>query len=474
VNDFILTAAQMRSAEEALIAAGTSVDDLMQRAGHGAAEWVWRISGGRAVTVLCGPGNNGGDGWVIAEAIRARGGAVSVVMAAEPATPAAKLARGLYQGQVLPADVTVSGEVLVDCLFGTGLTRPLGADHLALLQGLAARHDKLVAVDLPSGVSSDDGALLNEGLPRNDLTIALGAWKWAHWMMPAAAQMGERKLVEIGIDASAQRDFITGTVLQQPSLSRPGPNAHKYSRGMLAIIVGDMPGAALLAARAATGSGAGYVKLLTDGHALSAPDDLVVDARLLDIALADPRISAILVGCGLGRSDIAKARLAEVVRGQSYAPIVLDGDALHLIADVGLPGPGRLTIMTPHAGELETLAKAYHLPAYHPPYARKVHQAIELHWNTDSVIVAKGPDTIVFDDDFGTAVAPSASTWLSTAGTGDVLAGIIAARLASGANCFEAACQGVWLHSEAARLTSPPFTAGQLAEAARSAFASCL
>ena len=201
--DQILTAAQMRRAEEALIAGGTNVDELMQRAGRGAAEWVWRLSGGRAVTVLTGPGNNGGDGWVIAEALRVRGGEVAVVMAAEPATDAAKTARSLYQGQVLPNDAEPSGEVLVDCLFGTGLTRPLSAAHMDLLQHLAARHDKLVAVDLPSGVEADLGQRLNPDLPHCDLTIALGAWKFAHFLMPAAASMGALKLVDIGIGEAA-------------------------------------------------------------------------------------------------------------------------------------------------------------------------------------------------------------------------------------------------------------------------------
>lgn len=149
--DQVLTAAQMRDAEQALMASGVSVDELMQRAGRGAAEWVWRMGGGRAVTVLCGPGNNGGDGYVIAEAIRERGGAVSVIAASESKTEASRTARGLFHGQVLGRSAAPQGDVLVDCLFGTGLTRPLEADDLALLNRLAASHARRVAVDLPSG-----------------------------------------------------------------------------------------------------------------------------------------------------------------------------------------------------------------------------------------------------------------------------------------------------------------------------------
>ena len=160
--DQILTAAQMRAAEEALIAGGTSVDELMQRAGRGAAEWVWRISGGRAVTVLCGPGNNGGDGYVIAEAIRERGGEVAVIAALDPATPAAPMPARSISGTVLGPDAAPRGEVLVDCLFGTGLTRPLVSGALrAACHGWRRSHERRVAVDLPSGVDSDLGLLLN-------------------------------------------------------------------------------------------------------------------------------------------------------------------------------------------------------------------------------------------------------------------------------------------------------------------------
>ena len=197
--DQVLTAAQMRDAEQALIADGVSVDELMQRAGRGAAEWVWRISGGRPVTVLCGPGNNGGDGYVIAEAIRERGGAVQVVAASDSKTPASRTARALFQGQVLGRDAAPQGEVLVDCLFGTGLTRPLEADDLALLNRLAASHARRVAVDLPSGIHTDNGMTLNNGLPDWHLTLALGAWKPAHFLLPAAPMMGELRLVPIGV-----------------------------------------------------------------------------------------------------------------------------------------------------------------------------------------------------------------------------------------------------------------------------------
>ena len=487
----ILTAAQMRAAEAALIARGTSVDMLMQRAGRGAAEWVWRLAAGRSVTVLCGPGNNGGDGYVIAAALRVRDGPVRVVMATEPTSAAAIVARGLYQGAVLKADAGLHGDVLVDCLFGTGLTRPLSAGDAALLNRLAAGHRQVIAVDLPSGINADLGRPLNPVLPANDLTLALGAWKLAHFLMPAAASMGELHLVGIGVaavDGAAE-------VIAPPHFIPPTADAHKYTRGLLGVISGAMPGAALLAAMAAQGAGAGYVKLLgkggactstgsgradlarqpnplaaqpglIEGHAL--PPDLVHDARPLREALADKRINALLLGPGLGRDAAAREAVAQVLARQ--APSVLDADALLLLTQPLLAERSAPLIVTPHGGELIALEQSFGLNGK----GSKVDRARNLAEAANMIVVAKGADTVVAGPDGCAALSARASSWLSTAGTGDVLAGVIASRLASGADAFTAACEGVWLHGEAARQCATPFTAGQLAAQVRSAYAACL
>ena len=460
--ELILTAAQMRGAEEALIAGGTSVDELMQRAGQGAADWVWRVAGTRPVTVLCGPGNNGGDGWVIAEALRQRGGDVAVVMAAEPRTAAAKTARLAYQGEVLAAAANRTGEVLVDCLFGTGLTRRLSAEHAALLAQLAADHHKLVAVDLPSGIDADLGQSLNPDLPANDLTVALGAWKPAHFLMPAAASMGALRLVEIGIGAVTS----AAQVIARPQFVAPAATAHKYTRGLLGVVGGAMPGAAVLAAIAAQGAGAGYVKLLGQGAEM--PADLVRDPRPLADALDDKRFGALLVGPGLGRDAAARDALSLVIAAQH--PAVLDADALILLTPDLLSGRSVPLIGTPHEGELAALEAAFGLTGA----GSKVTRATALAQASGMVIVAKGADTVVAAPDGRAALAPRASSWLSTAGTGDVLAGIIASRLAAGAQAFTAACGGVWLHGEAARLCPAPFTASQLAAQVPNAYAACL
>ena len=460
--DFVLTAVQMRSAEQALIDAGTSVDELMQRAGRGAAEWVWRIAAGRSVTVLCGPGNNGGDGYVIAQVLRERGGAVTVVAAGEPQTNAAKNARNLFQGEVLGPAAAPHGEVLVDCLFGTGLTRRLSDEHFALLTRLAASHRQRIAVDLPSGVDSDSGALLNPDLPSYDLTIALGAWKFAHFLMPAAARMGLARLVPIGVAAQPG----AAQCIAQPRIAAPAAAAHKYTRGLLGVVGGAMPGAALLAAMAAQHAGAGYVKLL--GSEGATPPDLVRDARGLAESLADKRLSALLVGPGLGRDQAARTALGQVLAAQIAA--VIDADALMLLAPQMLAGRTAPLIATPHAGELAALEQAFGLSGS----GSKPERALALAQASGLIVVAKGADSLVAAPGGRLALAGRASSWLSTAGTGDVLAGTVASRLAARAEPFDAACQGLWLHSEAARLAGAAFTAGPLAQSIRIAYAACL
>jgi len=455
----VLTAAQMRAAEQALFDAGTSVSELMEAAAGGAAEWIRRVAAGRSVTVLCGPGNNGGDGYVIARLLREAGNAVTVVAPLDPATDAARTARGRWDAPTMQTGV--DGDVLVDCLFGSGLARPLTAEHASLLCDLAARHRYRIAMDVPSGIASDSGAVLNEGLPAHDLTLALGAWKFAHWGLPGRALMGQLRLVPIGIapiGGAAQ-------LIARPRIAAPAADSHKYIRGLLGIVGGAMPGASVLSAAGAQRAGAGYVKLLARAAATIIPPELVVDSAPLAQALADPRMTAVLIGPGLGRDGAAKAMLGEALR--EARALVLDADALVLLAP-NMIARNIPILATPHDGELETLCRNFGVIAE----ARR-DRALALAKITGMVVLAKGPDTLVAAPDGRLAIGTPASSWLSVAGTGDVLAGIAASRMAGGADSFTAACEAVWLHGEAARLSGPAFTASQLAERVAEALAAC-
>jgi ADP-dependent NAD(P)H-hydrate dehydratase / NAD(P)H-hydrate epimerase len=458
----VLTAAQMRAAEQALFDSGVSIEALMETAAGGAAEWVRRVAAGRCVTVLCGPGNNGGDGYVIARILREGGHDVTVIAPLDPVTDAAREARRRWNGPVGTADAGTRGEVFVDCLFGSGLARPLVAEHALLLRDLAVRHRYRIAVDLPSGVASDSDAVLNDRLPQYDLTLALGAWKFAHWSLPGREMMGQMRLVPIGIAPVAG----AAQLAVRPQFAAPGATTHKYLRGMLAIIAGAMPGASLLAAAAAQRSGAGYVKLLGAAADPRTPPDIVTETAPLAEALADPRIAAVLVGPGLGRGDDARSALQAAL---GHAPaLVIDADALMLLAPAMIPS-GKPMLATPHDGELDALCRAFGVIA---EGRRMRAQAVAR--ISGMVVLAKGPDTVIAAPDGRLALGMPASSWLSVAGTGDVLAGIAASRMASGADPFTAACEAVWLHGEAARGCGAAFTPSQLAEGVSGALAACL
>ena len=465
--DQVLTAAQMRHAEQRLMDAGADVHTLMQRAGRGAAEWVWRIASGAPVTVLCGPGNNGGDGYVIAESLRERGFPVQLVAALPPGTDAAKRAASLYRGPVVDA-AEARGAVLVDCLFGSGLNREVTGVLREMLHELSARHHRRIAIDLPSGVATDSGALLIDELPHYDLCIALGAWKPAHFLMPAMAHWREARLVDIGCDTEPGGARLIG----RPAIAAPAADAHKYRRGLVAIVAGPMAGAALLASRSAALGGAGYVKLLAQEPLSDAPADLVVQRApgmmTLPQALSDERIAAMLCGPGLGRDHQARERMeAALTCGH---PLVLDADALTMLQMADRADRAAPLVLTPHEGEMAALEKSFGLPGK----GSKCCRALTLAQAAGAVVIAKGADTLVAAPDGRVAYAPPSPSWLSVAGTGDVLAGLVASRLAITGDPFRAATEAVWLHGEAARRTGADFTAAMLAESVRDAMCAAL
>ncbi|GAA4038936.1 bifunctional ADP-dependent NAD(P)H-hydrate dehydratase/NAD(P)H-hydrate epimerase [Sphingomonas rosea] len=432
----ILTAAAMRRAEAA---APVGLDLLMERAGQSLAEAALRFAGPMPALVLCGPGNNGGDGYVAARHLAKLGLDVRVATLAEPATDLARAAREQWTGRVEALATAEPAPLLIDCLFGTGLKRGLEASLASRFKALAASASLLVAADLPSGVEADSGALLSD-VPAADLTLAFGALKPAHRLMPAMARMGRLVLADIGIAADSQWHEIGAPVL--PAIAA---DAHKYSRGLVHALAGTMPGAIALSAGAAARSGAGYVRVSTSKPIAALPLAVVQTG---DAKLSDPRIGCLLVGPGMG--DLPQLLTLALT---SHAPKVIDADA---IRHVGEPArlKGQDAILTPHAGEFSALFGE--LPG------TKAEQALAAAEASGAVIVFKGADTLVAAPDGRLGFAPPAPAWLATAGTGDVLAGIIAALRARGMPAFEAACAGVWLHGRAAERAGPTMTADDL------------
>jgi hydroxyethylthiazole kinase-like uncharacterized protein yjeF len=446
----ILTAAGMRAAEDAAIAAGTSVETLMQRAGQGIARAACRLAAGADILILCGPGNNGGDGYVAASALRAAGLPVRLAASADPQTDAARNARDHWIGDIEHLDRARPAPILIDCLFGTGLSRPLKPAIDADLARLAQAARIVIAADLPSGTDADTAGAPDWARHRPaTLTLALGALKPAHVLHPAAAACGTVRLIDLGID---RPDDVTVAVA--PKLPEPGPGSHKYTRGMVAIVAGEMEGAARLAATAALRSGAGYVALY-GGSGQGGPD-AIVHRRYDPAALSDPRIGAILIGPGLGRNDDARARLMALIEADTH-PLVIDGDALHLLDPDTLKTRRHPVVLTPHAGEFRALFGA--------PAGSLLDQARIAAARADAIVVLKGPTTLVASAS-RTVVHPDGNPWLSTAGTGDVLAGAMTAQLAHpGSDPLAAASAGTWLHARAAALCGRSFIADDLANA---------
>ncbi len=436
----------MRAAEAQTIAGGVPARTLMERAGAAAADAILRFEAPRAALVVCGPGGNGGDGYVVARHLRAAGVAVSIAADGPPRSEPAGSAAHDWDGPVAPFGDAPLGGALVDALFGTGMSRPLDAGLAQTLGRLADAAQLRVALDVPSGVGTDDGSDL--GCPFvADLTIAFGARKRAHYLHPAAARCGRIVVADIGLGEVA----AALTLNTAPRLPGLGAEAHKYSRGAVYVVSGPSGrgGAARLAAHAALRVGAGLVTIgvpadafienaaRLDAVMLRVVDDAAGLARLLD----DPRAAAFLLGPGLGHDDKARSLVRRALT--SGRPLVLDADVFTLFAGdaAGLAqqvlGP---VVLTPHEGEFDRVFGT--LPG------SKVDRARVAAALTGAVVVLKGPDTVIAAPDGRARINAHASPALATAGSGDVLAGIIAGLLAQGIEAFDAVCAGVWLHGD--------------------------
>lgn len=425
-----VTAAEMRAAEAAAIAAGTSGFELMCRAGEAAAAGIAAFYGPAPVLVLAGPGNNGGDGYVVANALRQRRWPVEVAALAPPATEAAQQAAALWNAPVIDIADAEPRFVLVDALFGTGLTRGLEEPLLSQFHTLARASSVTVSLDLPSGAATDDGTALSP-LVRADLTVTFGAMKPSHLLHPAAASCGRVVVADIGLGEIETRLFRNGAA----PTAVLGADTHKYRRGHVLVVSGAMAGAAWLAACAAQRAGAGYVTLASE--TTMPPSSLVVQPLGgIDLARAD----AVVLGSGLGRDAAARTRARRVLG--AGRPMVLDADIFSLFADDPASVFGLGAVMTPHDGEFARL--------FGDLAGSKVDRARAAAARSGNVIVLKGPDTVIAAPDGRATINDHASARLATAGSGDVLSGMIAAHLARGEAPFDAACAAVWRHGDAA------------------------
>ena len=468
-SEVLLTVEQMAQADAKTIASGVSSNILMERAGAAVVrEICHRWKPGR-VGVLCGPGNNGGDGYVIARLLRNEGWAVRVssYAAVEHLTGDAAAMAERWEGAIetLSSNSTKDVDLIVDALFGAGLSRPLDSEVACLLSSLASPS---VAVDVPSGVDGNSGQVLG-GAPMADLTVSFCRAKPGHYLLPGRIHRGELVVADIGISESVVETANASVGRNGPEVwgrRFPWPvlDAHKYQRGHLVVAGGGIAssGAARLAARAGLRVGAGLVTCAVPASAL-----VVYAAHLTSImikplqdkdafnqVLSDRRITAVVLGPGQGLHADTRDKVLQAL--DSAKSIVLDADALSVFADdpnVLFSALHEGCVLTPHEGEF---ARLFERTGDRLDDTRKA--AVR----SGAVVVMKGPDTVIAHPDGRALINDNAPPELATAGSGDVLAGIIGGLLAQGQDAIDAAATGVWLHGEVGQKGGPGLIAEDL------------
>jgi hydroxyethylthiazole kinase-like uncharacterized protein yjeF len=480
----VLTTAEMERADRLTIAAGTPGFALMMSAGQAVAEAAMDLVEKGPILVVAGRGNNGGDGFVAAAELAARGREVSVILLCERDSlqgDAASAARG-WKFPVLPFNPHAIGRpaLIIDALLGAGLNRPVKGDPFDMIEAVNANGAPVLSIDLPSGINGTSGAVMGTAIRANE-TVTFFRRKPAHLLLPGRIHCGRVRVADIGISADVLKEIAPQTFENTPQAWRnsfpvPQIEGQKYNRGHTIVVSGDIAatGAARLSARGALRAGAGLVTLASPRDALTvnAAALTAVMVRPIDTKaefadlLTDKRLNTCVIGPGAGVGertlDFVLAALA------ARRDLVLDADALTSFASA----PDQLfeaikaasnsqVVLTPHEGEFPRLFSD--ISNKHPQRSKleRVRAAAD---RCGAVVLLKGPDTVVASPDGRATIAANAPPWLATAGAGDVLAGMIAGMLSQGVAAFEAASIGVWMHGEAAREAGPGLIAEDLPE----------
>lgn len=448
----VLTPEEMAAHDRRAIAAGTPVATLMERAGAAVAWQLRHLLGGtygRRVVAVCGKGNNGGDGIVAARRLREWGARVEVI----------ELAVGVERERTRRA--LDRADAVVDGMFGTGFRGRLEGDPAWLADELGEAGAPVVAIDIPSGVDGLTGAVTGPTVSAA-ATVTFAALKPGLVLEPGRSRAGRVSVADIGIDVTDAAIGVTTGSDVWAWLPARARDAHKWSVGGVMVVGGSagMTGAPMLVSHAAMRAGAGIVHCGVPGadaaaraagsevitRALPATDDGALAEPAAGAVLADAdRFGALVVGPGLGRADATRAAVLGMLRGAAR-PVVLDADALNVLGGDLAPLRARAapTVLTPHEGEYARLESG-------PPGADRVAAARRLADAARAVVLLKGPTTVIAEPDGGrVALNPTGGPWLATAGTGDVLAGIVGALLARGVPPFEAAAAAAWVHGRAA------------------------
>jgi ADP-dependent NAD(P)H-hydrate dehydratase / NAD(P)H-hydrate epimerase len=487
----LLTPAEMSIADRFAIAAGTTGITLMERAGLAVADEAARLTRSRGrIAILCGPGGNGGDGFIAARLLATRGYPVELgllgrrdALKGDPALAAAR-----YQGPVLEAAAVdlAPADCLIDALFGAGLARDIDGEAKAIIErinGFKRAGGSVLAVDVPSGLDGETGKIRGAAVEAS-ASVTFFRLKPGHLLLPGRTLAGEIRLADIGIPEAALTSIAPKTCVNAPAvwraaLPQAGAASHKYERGAVLVLSGSghHTGAARLAARAALRAGAGIVSVA------SSPDAVAVNAahltavmvapfagaREFEALLADERRRAIVLGPGAGvGATLRKLVAAALTRPAEHRTIVLDADALVSFAgDAARLGRlikrgGHEAVMTPHEGEFAKLFEGASDVQLRDDKLSRARAAARL---MGAVVLVKGADTVVAAPDGRATIGWDLPPWLATAGSGDVLSGLVAGLAAQGMAAFEAASAAVWLHGACGRAVGPGLIAEDLPEA---------
>ena len=470
----LLTPQQMSRADQLAVESGIKSHVLMEAAGQAVAEAVsTRYPEGR-VLILCGPGNNGGDGFAAGRLLVKAGRDVRLALFGDRSALKgdAAMYSDLWTHPVEAATpaALAGADVIVDALLGAGLDRDVTGALAELIDAVNAQSAPVLAVDVPSGIDGASGAVRGTAV-KADASVTFFRLKPGHLLYPGRGHCGELLLRQIGIPDSVLAEIAPRAVQNDPSLwqvPKPDPEGHKFTRGHAVVMSGGplQSGASRMTAIAALRAGAGLVTLIGPHAALMVQAQHVTAVMLkvvdgaagLSLLLRDSRINAFAIGPAAGVGE--PTRMSVLAALEAGPAVVLDADAITSFAeapqalyDAIAAKPQRPVVMTPHGGEFGRLF---------PDIAgSKLEQARAAAERSGAIIILKGSDTVIASPDGRAAINANAPAWLGTAGAGDVLTGIVAGLLAQGMSGFEAAAAGVWIHGAAAGAFGGP---GMIAE----------
>lgn len=484
----ILSAQQMRQAEQVAVQAGTPLIVLMERAGLAVAEEIMARYSKRPTIILCGPGNNGGDGFVTARHLSAKGWPVRILLLGklEELPAEAKTAASRWRGTVITATVATvqsalekGAQLVVDALYGIGLRRPVTGEGAAIMQLVNKTNVPVVSIDIPSGLNADTGQIFGQAMAA-DLTVCFFRKKLAHVLMPGRMLCGETVIADIGVPEQALEMLTLQIAENHPDLwsgyfPRPQLNLNKYDRGHVLVLGGpELTGAARLAAQAAQRMGAGLVTVAAPQRAF-----MIYAAALTSIMvrmlgegpgfvdslhelLRDRRFNVAVMGPGAGMSE--ETRKAVLMALDAGKHMVLDADALNMFAgeierlQEALAPNHHNCVLTPHEGEFARLFTSKAVD----PTKDKITRTRQAAAYVRCPVLFKGADSVICSPEGLTIVNTNGPATLATAGTGDVLAGFIAGLMAQGVDAFIATCMATWLHGAVAAEQGPCLIAEDL------------